>query len=92
MRKHYTKDFESIILELRGASKFQRVEESLNMYCDNIAEKLKTTVKGLKYADYKMLILILLDYRLMPYVSFVDIERGELLYQTTTFTRPHTTK
>lgn len=53
VRKTLYKDFESIILELRGASKFQKLEESLNMYCDNIAEKLKTTVKGLKYADFK---------------------------------------
>lgn len=92
VRKTLYKDFESIILELRGASKFQKLEESLNMYCDNIAEKLKTTVKGLKYADYKMLILIFAGLSVNAICVICDIERGELLYKTTTFTRPHTTK
>lgn len=76
VRKTLYKDFESIILELRGASKFQKLEESLNMYCDNIAEKLKTTVKGLKYADYKMLILIFAGLSVNAICVICDIERG----------------
>lgn len=76
VRKTLYKDFESIILELRGASKFQKLEESLNMYCDNIAEKLKTTVKGLKYADYKMLILIFAGFSVNAICVICDIERG----------------
>lgn len=76
VRKTLYKDFESIILELRGASKFQKLEESLNMYCDNIAEKLKTTVKGLKYSDYKMLILIFAGLSVNAICVICDIERG----------------
>ena len=75
VRKTLYKDFESIILELRGASKFQKLEESLNMYCDNIAEKLKTTVKGLKYSDYKMLILIFAGLSVNAICVICDIER-----------------
>ena len=77
-RVHKTlyKDFESIILELRGASKFQKLEESLNMYCDNIAKKLKTTVKGLKYSDYKMLVLIFAGLSVNAICVICDIERG----------------
>ena len=76
VRKTLYKDFESIILELRGASKFQKLEESLNMYCDNIAEKLKTTVKGLKYSDYKMLVLIFAGLSVNAICVICDIERG----------------
>lgn len=76
VRKTLYKDFESIILELRGASKFQKLEESLNIYCDNIAEKLKTTVKGLKYSDYKMLVLIFAGLSVNAICVICDIERG----------------
>lgn len=76
VRKTLYKDFESIILELSGASKYQKLEESLNMYCDNIAEKLKTTVKGLKYSDYKMLILIFAGLSVNAICVICDIERG----------------
>ena len=76
VRKTLYKDFETIILELRGASKFQKLEESLNIYCDNIAEKLKTTVKGLKYSDYKMLVLIFAGLSVNAICVICDIERG----------------
>lgn len=42
----------------------------------NIAEKLKTTVKGLKYADYKMLILIFAGLSVNAICVICDIERG----------------
>lgn len=74
LRKSIYKEVEKEILRLREPSELERLEESLNKYCDNIMVKADSQLPGLSQSDRTLLVYLFSGLSARTICVLTDVE------------------